>query len=57
MAPLNLSTLKPFFARAERFELPSTVLETAILPLNYARIKLLDVSYQLLAKKTVSLES
>lgn len=25
-------------ARAERFELPSTVLETAILPLNYARI-------------------
>jgi hypothetical protein len=25
------------FARAERFELPSTVLETAILPLNYAR--------------------
>ena len=28
------------FARAERFELPSTVLETAILPLNYARRKL-----------------
>lgn len=27
-----------FFARAERFELPSTVLETAILPLNYARV-------------------
>jgi hypothetical protein len=27
------------FARAERFELPSTVLETAILPLNYARKK------------------
>ncbi len=27
-------------ARAERFELPSTVLETAILPLNYARRKL-----------------
>ena len=26
-----------FIARAERFELPSTVLETAILPLNYAR--------------------
>jgi hypothetical protein len=26
-------------ARAERFELPSTVLETAILPLNYARMK------------------
>ena len=26
-------------ARAERFELPSTVLETAILPLNYARKK------------------
>jgi hypothetical protein len=26
-------------ARAERFELPSTVLETAILPLNYARLK------------------
>ncbi len=25
-------------ARAERFELPSTVLETAILPLNYARM-------------------
>ena len=29
-----------FLARAERFELPSTVLETAILPLNYARRKL-----------------
>jgi len=29
------------FARAERFELPSTVLETAILPLNYAR-RILD---------------
>lgn len=28
-----------FLARAERFELPSTVLETAILPLNYARKK------------------
>ena len=28
---------KILFARAERFELPSTVLETAILPLNYAR--------------------
>jgi hypothetical protein len=28
---------KELFARAERFELPSTVLETAILPLNYAR--------------------
>jgi hypothetical protein len=27
-------------ARAERFELPSTVLETAILPLNYARKEL-----------------
>ncbi len=26
------------YARAERFELPSTVLETAILPLNYARL-------------------
>ena len=26
-------------ARVERFELPSTVLETAILPLNYARKK------------------
>ena len=26
-----------FFARAEGFEPPSTVLETAILPLNYAR--------------------
>ncbi len=25
-------------ARVERFELPSTVLETAILPLNYTRI-------------------
>ncbi len=28
-----------FFARAEGFEPPSTVLETAILPLNYARSK------------------
>lgn len=26
-------------ARVERFELPSTVLETAILPLNYTRIQ------------------
>src|SRR5690606_14163723 len=27
-----------FIARAERFELPSMVLETTILPLNYARL-------------------
>lgn len=27
-----------FIARAEGFEPPSTVLETAILPLNYARL-------------------
>ena len=27
-----------FVARAEGFEPPSTVLETAILPLNYARL-------------------
>ena len=32
-------------AGAERFELPSTVLETAILPLNYAPIKLFVYSY------------
>ncbi len=31
-------------AGAERFELPSTVLETAILPLNYAPIKGTDAS-------------
>lgn len=30
-------TLFILFARAERFELPSAVLETVILPLNYAR--------------------
>ena len=27
-----------YYARVERFELPSTVLETAILPLNYTRL-------------------
>jgi hypothetical protein len=32
-----LSFDKFFIARAEGFEPPSTVLETAILPLNYAR--------------------
>jgi hypothetical protein len=36
---LQTSNFKLFNARAERFELPSTVLETAILPLNYARKK------------------
>jgi hypothetical protein len=34
-----------FPARAERFELPSTVLETAILPLNYARMFLIHFSF------------
>jgi hypothetical protein len=38
-----------FYARAERFELPSTVLETAILPLNYARRKLKAISGWLIA--------
>ena len=41
MAQLRNLHIEPFshlaYARAERFELPSTVLETAILPLNYAR--------------------
>src|SRR5690554_2575678 len=30
--------IQKFIARAERFELPSMVLETTILPLNYARM-------------------
>ena len=33
----SLIFLITLFARVERFELPSTVLETAILPLNYTR--------------------
>lgn len=32
-------------ARVERFELPSTVLETAILPLNYTRLLVLPFSF------------
>ena len=35
----KLSHYQIDFARVERFELPSTVLETAILPLNYTRKK------------------
>jgi hypothetical protein len=35
----QITTSSHCSARAERFELPSTVLETAILPLNYARVK------------------
>ncbi len=35
----KLIIIKLTFARVERFELPSTVLETAILPLNYTRKK------------------
>ena len=34
---MNLSIVCEGLARVERFELPSTVLETAILPLNYTR--------------------
>ena len=39
MSQLWLPWLSDFLARVERFELPSTVLETAILPLNYTRKK------------------
>jgi hypothetical protein len=46
-AHYRISTLT--FARVERFELPSTVLETAILPLNYTRKK--AKSYSALAKQ------
>lgn len=34
---LIFNILNFFFARVERFELPPTVLETVILPLNYTR--------------------
>ena len=40
IAHFPMITFAHLLARAERFELPSTVLETAILPLNYARILL-----------------